>query len=240
MNALLIAKRDLAAYLHGFGGMAIISTMLFIDGLLFQVFVIGTGEKYSHEILEQFFYMSSGVVMIASVLITMRAIAEERQTGTDVLLHTSPVSEWQIVVGKYLAAMGMLTLLTLLTAYMPALIFVNGKVSYAHIATGYLGLLSLGSATTAIGIFGSSLFRNQFGAAIVSGVIVVSMLLCWLLSELVSAPFTDVVAYMALFDKHFMPFMEGRLLSTGLTFYASVTFVFLMLSSRMLEGRRWQ
>lgn len=240
MNTLLIAKRDLGSYLHGLTGYIIVAAVLFIDGVLFNAVAMGGSAKYSHEVLEQFFYFSSGTTMIASVLITMRSIAEERQTGTDVLLFTSPLREWQIVVGKYLAAMGVLTLLTLLTLYMPLLIFVNGKVSWAHIGVGYLGLLALGSATAAIGIFGSSLFRNQLAAAIFSGVVVVTMLLFWMLSELTDPPFTDLLSYSALFDKHFIPFEKGRLVTTGLVYYASVTWAFLLLATRVLEGRRWQ
>jgi len=239
-SILLIAKRDLAAYLYGLTGYIVVAAVLFIDGVLFNAFALGSGAKYSHEVLEQFFYFCSGTTMIAAILLTMRSVAEERQTGTDVLLATAPLGEAQVVVGKYLAAMGMLALLTLLTVYMPLLVVVNGKVSLAHIAVGYLGLLSLGSATAAVGIFGSSLFRNQMAAAIVSGVIVVGMLLAWLVSELTDPPFTEILANMALFDKHFTPFQQGRLLTGGLVFYASVTFAFLLMAVRILEGRRWR
>ena len=240
MNSLLIAKRDLGSYLHGLTGYLIVAIVLFIDGVLFNAVALGEGAKYSHEVLEQFFYICSGTTMIAAVLLTMRSIAEERQTGTDVLLHTAPISEGQIVFGKFLAAMGTLSILTLLTVYMPALIFVNGKVSYAHIAVGYLGLLCLGAATTAIGIFASSLFRSQLAAAFVAGVIVVTLLLFWMVSQVTDAPFTDVLAYGALFDKHFVPFEKGRLLTSGLVYYGSVTYAFLLLAVRVLEGRRWQ
>jgi ABC-2 type transport system permease protein len=240
MNIFLIFKRDFLAYLHGFAGYAIIAAVLFIDGVLFNAFAMGSGAKYSHEVLEQFFYFSSGTTMIAAILLTMRSIAEERQNGTDVLFRNAPISDGAVIIGKYLAAMGVLTLMTALTAYMPAMIMINGKISVEHILVGYLGLLGLGSAASAIGLFGSTLFRNQVGAAIVSGVMLVTLLICWLLSELTDPPFTEVLAYAALFDKHFLPFMEGRLLTSGLVYYASVTFVFLWLSTKVLEGRRWQ
>ena len=240
MSAFLIAKRDLGAYLHGLTGYIIIAGILFLQGVAFNVFAMGQGAKFSHEVLEQFFNLSSGFTMVAAVLLTMRAIAEERQTGTDVLLHTAPVSERSVVLGKYFAAMAMLTLLTALTIYMPALIFVNGKVSYAHIAVGYLGVLCLGSAAASIGIFASSLFRNQLAAAIIGGVIVVSMLLFWMLADQTEPPFSAILGYAALFDKHFTPFMKGKLLSTGVVYYGSVSFLFLSLATRVLEGRRWQ
>jgi ABC-2 type transport system permease protein len=236
----LIARRDFGAYMHGFSGYVIVAAVLFIDGLLFNAFAIGGRARLSHEILEDFFYIASGTTMIASVLLTMRSFTEERSEGTDVLLATAPVSDGQIVFGKYLASMAALSLITVLTVYMPMLILWRGKIALAHVLVGYLGLLALGAATTAIGTFGSAIARTQVAAGILSGVMVVAMLICWLLSDIVDPPLTSAVAYMALFDKHFIPFREGRLLSAGLVFYASVSFVFLWLSTQVLGGRRWQ
>ncbi len=100
----------------------------------------------------------------------MRLLAEERQTGTLVLLTSSPIQDWEIVLGKFLSAFIFLALITLAcTVYMPLLIFVNGKISVGHLAAGYLGLLLLGSATLAIGTFGSAIARTQVLAAIFSG-----------------------------------------------------------------------
>ena len=240
MNVWLIAKRDFAGALHGLWGYALVASVLFIDGLLFNVFAMERTAKFSHEVIEDFFYYTSGPTVIAAVLFTIRSFAEERQVGTDTLLDTSPVSETEIVIGKYLSVMGVLTLLTLLTLYMPALIFVNGKVSVGHIAIGYVGLLGLASAAGAIGLFGSSLVRSQVAAAILSGVMVVTLLICWFLAELTEPPFTDVIAGLALHNQHFQPFSEGRLVSTNLVFYATVTYVFLMLTTRILRARRWQ
>jgi ABC-2 type transport system permease protein len=240
MHSLLIARRDVAAYLHGYSGYFILSAVLFITGMLFQVRGLGAGAQYSHEVLEAFFENCGGLVMIASILLTMRSLAEERQTGTEVLLRTSPATETQIVFGKYLAAMAVLSGLLLLTTYMPALIFVNGKVSVGHIAVGYLGLLCLASSTSAVGIAASSLFKAQLPAGILAAVIVVTMLLGWMLSDLVNAPFADVLAYAAYWDKHFTAFMEGRLHLRSVVYYLSVTFAFLLVATKVLEGRRWR
>lgn len=240
MNALIIARRDLAAYLHGFSGWFILAAVLFITGLLFQVRGLGSGPQLSHEVLQAFFENCGGMVMIASVLITMRSFAEERQTGTDVLLQTSPLSSTETVLGKYLASMGLMTVLLALTVYMPGLIFVNGKVSVAHIAVGYLGLLMLASGTVAIGVFASTLFKSQMPSGIVAGVIVVTMLLGWRLADVTDAPFSDVFSYAAYWDKHFTQFMEGRLHVRAAVYYLSVTFVFLLGATKVLEGRRWE
>lgn len=240
MNLWLIAKRDFAATLHGMWGYAIVAAVLFIDGLLFNVFAMERTAKFSHEVLEDFFYYTSGPTIIAAVLFTIRSFAEEKQNGTETLLRTAPVSETEIVLGKFLAVLGIMGLLSALTVYMPGLIFVNGKVSLGHIAIGYLGLMGLASATISIGLFGSALVRSQVAAAILSGVMVVALLICWMLSQLVDPPFTDVIAAMTLHDKHFLPFGEGRLVSTNLVYYGTVTYAFLMLTTRVLKGRDWQ
>jgi ABC-2 type transport system permease protein len=239
-SILLIAKRDLGAYLFGLTGYIIVAAILFLNGLMFQALALGGGAQYSHTVLEQFFNYTWGFTVVATLLLTMRSIAEERQYGTDVLLHTAPITDTQIVLGKYLAAMGVISLFMALTTYMPALIFVNGKVSLAHIATGYFGMWLTASAASAIGIFGSCLFRSQVASVIISGVITVTLIVCWKLSELTDPPFTDVIAYAALFNKHFVPFQTGRIVSGGVVFYASLTYLFLMLTTRVLEGRRWQ
>src|SRR5262245_23190982 len=143
---LLIARRELCAYFRSMTGYVIAGLVLLIDGLLFNAFVLSAGEMYSAEVLSNFFYISFGTTVIASVFISMRLIAEERQTGTLVLLTSSPVHDWEIVLGKYLSALAFLALMTLATVYMPGLIFLHGTISLGHMVAGYLGLRLLGNA----------------------------------------------------------------------------------------------
>ena len=109
-----------------------------------------------------------GYVIGASIFISMRLLAEERQAGTLPLLYSSPVKDRDIVLGKYLAGLAFLAVFLVCTVHMPLLIMVNGKVSAGHIFAGYLGLLLLGSACMAVGTFGSALANNQIVAAIIA------------------------------------------------------------------------
>jgi ABC-2 type transport system permease protein len=235
---LLIARRELATYLNTAWGWVILAAVLLIDGLLFNAFAMTDSPRYSADVLEDFFFFSSGTTMIAGVLLSMRLIAEERQSGTMVLLETAPVTEAQVVLGKFLGAFGFLTVITLATVYMPILIQVNGKVGWEQIGAGYLGLLSLGGAAVAIGTFGSSLAKNQLLAAAMGGAILVLMLLGWLLARITEAPISEVLAYTALFDRHFQPFMRGRVNTESLVLYGSVIFGFLTMATRVLQMRR--
>jgi ABC-2 type transport system permease protein len=240
MNAtLLIARRELSTYLNTRWGWLILAAVLIVDGLLFNAFAISDKPQYSAEVLENFFYLSSGTTMIAGLILTLKLLAEERQSGTLVLLESAPISESQVVIGKFLGAWGFLMLITALSIYMPALVFVNGKVSWAQIGAGYLGLASLGAATVAIGTFASSIAKNQVFAAIAGALILVTLLLGWLLARVTEAPVSEILAWFALYDRHYQPFMRGRINTEDLAYYGSVVFAFLLLSTRVLQARRW-
>lgn len=237
---LLIARRELAAYLRTMSGYVIIAVILAVEGLLFNAFVLGGASKLSADVLNAFFYVASGGVMFAAVFLSMRLLAEERQSGTLALLYSSPVRDVEIVVGKYLSAFAMLALTTLLTVYMPALIMVNGKVSSGHIFAGYLGLLLLGSATVAIGTFGSVIAKNQVTAVIFSGCMVISLLICWMLARVTERPLSDIFSGMAFHSEHFQSFQNGVIHLRDVIYYLTVTYVALFASTRVLEARRWR
>ncbi len=237
-TVVLIAKKELRSYLNTSWGITIFAIILLLDGLLFNAFALGSSPRYSADVLEDFFYFSSGTTMIAGILLTMRLLAEERQQGTDALLLTAPIQESHIILGKYAGALSFLLLITLTTIYMPLLIQLNGKVSWGQIFAGYVGLTCIGSATIAIGTFGSTISKNQLSAAITSAGILVLFLLGWLLGKVTAPPFDTVFSYLAFFDKHFQPFMSGKINSEALAFYLSITFAFLLLSVRVIQTRR--
>ena len=237
---LLIARRELGGYFRSMTGFVIAGLVLLIDGLLFNAFVLSGGEMYSADVLSNFFYISFGTTVIASVFISMRLVAEERQTGTLVLLTSSPVHDWEIIVGKYLSALAFLAIITIATIYIPALILVNGKVSVGHLAAGYLGLLLVGSATLAIGVFGSALARTQVLAAIISGVIVVSILIAHLVARVTDRPLKDMFMALALYARHFPPFQSGAIHLRDVVYYVVVSYVALFAAVRVMEARRWK
>ena len=239
-NIALLVRRELGAYFKSPMGYIIAALVLCVNGLLFNAFALGRGEQLSSRVLEQFFYFSSGTTMIACVFLSMRLIAEERQTRTLTLLLTSPIKEHEIVLGKFLSAWLFFCMMTALTIYMPFLIFVNGKVSLGHIAGGYLGLALLGGAALAIGTFGSALAKNQLVAVVLTAALVVTLLIFWLVGRITEPPISDVVAYMALHGKHFLNFQRGVLHTRDVVFYLSVTYVFLLLTTHVLRARRWR
>lgn len=240
MKFLLIARRDLSAYLSGMYGYVVIAVLLLVTGGLFNFAVLNTSAQYSSDVLQGFFMFSAFTTAFAAWLLSMRSIAEEKQMRTELVLHTSPISEGQIVFGKYLAVMGMICIYIALTLHMPAMILVNGKVSLAQIAVGYGGLLLYGSAVGAIGVFASSLVKSQVLAAVISGFIVAMLILLWMASKANSGAFADIMAYGAFYDKHFLPFKSGMLSLNHVVYYVTITWLFLLLATRSLARRRWQ
>jgi ABC-2 type transport system permease protein len=238
---LLIARRELGAYLRTMSGYVIAAAVLFVNGILWNAFALGSHtDRLSTEVLREFFYFSSGTTMIASVFLSMRLIAEERQTGTLALLASSPVRERDIVLGKFLSAFAFLSMFTLASVYMPLLVMVNGKLSFGHVAAGYLGLLLLGSASLAIGTLGSTLARSQVLAAIISGLMLVGLIIVWLLGSVTERPLNEVFLALALWGRHFPPFQAGVIYLRDVVYYLAVTYFALFVAVRVLEARRWR
>jgi len=239
-NTLLIARRELATYVRTPAGWVVAACALLIDGILYNAYALSSVPKLSSDVLQGFFYFSSGTTMTAAILLSMRLIAEERQMGTLVLLFTSPVRESEIVLGKFLAALVFLSGMTLLSVYMPALIFVNGKVSIGHMAAGYGGLLMLGAATLALGMLCSAIARTQLIAGVLSAFVVLLLCFNYKVAQVTDEPLTAVVAYIGFYNPHFIPFQRGIFELSGVVFYASVTYFSLLAATRVLESQRWQ
>ncbi|MGD8858765.1 MAG: ABC transporter permease [Myxococcales bacterium] len=236
----LIARRELGAYLRTPSGYMIAAATLLVQGLLFNTRALGMGEKLSSQVLMDFLRDSSGTTTVCAVLLSMRLFAEERQSGTLVLLQTSPVREAQIVLGKFLAAFAVLTAVTLMSLYLPALIFIHGKVSVGHIAGGYLGLLCVGAATLSLGVLGSALSRSQLVAGVLAAVFIFVLFLAWALSRVVDPPLGTLIAHFSLYEKHFFPFMRGLVQLSDLVYYASVVYLALLAATRVVQAQRGQ
>ena len=236
----LIARRELAAYFASLSGYVIMAAYLLVSGLLFNTFAVGSEPRLSQEVLEQFFYFSSGMAMVSGILLAMRLIAEERQMHTLVLLRTAPVTERQVIWGKFLSATLFLALALALSLYMPALIFLHGKVSLLQIATGYLGLLLIGAACISITLLASVWSPTQLIAGVVGGLLVALLLISWLLGRVTEEPLKEFFVYLALHNLHFRTFSTGTLHLRDVVYYVGVIVVVLEAATRSLASWRWR
>lgn len=237
---LLVARRDLASYLNSYWGYVVIAAVLMIDGLLFNAFALGDRPKYSSKVMEDFYYFSFGLTLIAAVFVTMRSVAEERQTGTMVLVDASPLSIREFVGGKYLSALAMMAILVLSTFYMPLMVFVNGKVSTGQVFAGYLGLMLVAATGVAIGLFASSISNSQLVAGVIGACIIGFFVVAWLLAKVVDPPLKDIVQYLSFYDRHFRNFGRGQIHTESVLYLLTLPFLFLMASVQLLSLRRTQ
>ena len=172
-------------------------------------------------------------------LISMRLFAEEKRTGTIELLLTSPIRDWEIILGKWLGAMVMYLCVIGIAALNVALLFAYGKPDWRPILTGFLGLILQGGCVLAIGTFISTTTRNQ----IIAGAATFSIcLLLWVLSWVSSyndAGWAQAIAYCSILT-HFEPFSKGIIDTKDVVFYVSAIFLGLFLTARSLESLRWR
>jgi ABC-2 type transport system permease protein len=236
----IIYRRELGTYLRSPYGWVIASVLLLLFGLLFQGFAM-SGEMLSAYVLERFFYVASGIPLVGGVLLSFRLLSEERQNHSMVLLNTSPVRDSEIVLGKFFAALTFLAIVLALSVYMPILIKVNGKITAAQVVVGYFGMMLLGAATLAIGLFASAMTRQQLIAAVVAAALVVVMCFIHLLGGKVDPPLKDVLEQIDLWWVHYQyGFMKGILNLKDIIYYVAATYFFLLLSIKTLEAKRWQ
>ena len=237
----IIYKRELGHYFRSPLGWIIASVVLLIDGILFQALAMGGPDKLSAQVLEQFFYYGTGIPMVAGILLSFRLLAEERQNHSMILLNTSPVRDVHIVLGKFFAALAFMAIVIAISIYMPLLIKVNGKITWSQIFVGYFGMLLYGAAVLAIGIFASSLTRQQIIAALVGALILAVMHLLWQLARIVDSPLKDVFQQLDIWWVHYQNgFMRSVLNLKDVIYYVAVTYFFLLVSVKTLEAKRWQ
>ena len=180
------------------------------------------------------------VLIFVVPLLTMRLLAEEKKTGTDELLYTSPLTVGQIVLGKYFAALILLAVLLGLSALLSVFVFALGNPELAPWLTGYLGLFLMGAAFIAIGLFYSSLTENQIVAAILTMMtLLLFLLLSWVSSLGSGAAWTKVVGYLS-FSEQFEDLTRGIIDTKDVVYYLSVSFFGLFLAHSVLQSRRWR
>lgn len=178
-----------------------------------------------------------GVFMLP--LITMRLFAEEKRQGTVELLFTSPITDTQILLGKWLSAVLMYGAMILFASISILFLFAYGNPDWRPMAVGYVGLFLQGGAMLAIGTFISSTTKNQIIAAVATFVV---CLMLWIMdwsASFDSSNLAKVMSYLSI-NSHMESFSRGTLESRDVIYYLSVIFFGLFLTGRSLESIRWR
>jgi ABC-2 type transport system permease protein len=229
-----IFKREVNAYFYSPIAYVIIGLFTLLASLFFSgTLVSGTAEFNST-------LSALGIVLVFIIpILTMRILAEDKKNGTDVLLITSPVSITATVVGKYLAAVLVFGVMTVITFIYPLILFIVGSPALPQLVGGYVGFFLLGSTFIAIGVFASSLTENQVIAAVIG---FVSLLLMWFIDFLAGTFLTgiasQILSWFSLLSRY-KDFNSGIFDLAPVVYYLSFIVVFLFLTIRVVEKRRW-
>lgn len=230
-----IFKRELKAYFTSPLGYVFLAIFYAFSGLFFYIFSLSVGSTD----ISSVFLMMFIVLMVFVPLLTMRLLSEDKKQKTDQLILTAPVSLLSIVMGKFLAAYA---IFAIGVAVMPVYGFVMSTfatVSWLPICGNTVGLLLLGGIFVSIGLFISSLTENQMIAAI-GGFFINLMILLMntLKSALPNGFLQDVLSSISVYSRY-SEITNGIFSLSSLIFFVSVIFIFLFLTVRVLEKRRW-
>jgi len=256
-NVSLILNRELKSYFSSLTVYIVILMFLLMTGYFFYnltaTFSIVSYQAQSDPMLAKQYQLLNinetvirplfgtiGIILLMMTpLLTMRLLAEEKKTGTIELLLTFPVNDVDVVLGKYLACLVVVLTMILLTATYPILLVTLGEPEVVPIWTGYLGLVLLGASAISLGLFTSSLTENQIVSASISFAM---LFFFWLISysaPLVSAGLGRFLSYLSI-NEHIESMSKGVVDSEDIIYYLCFIVLFLFLTLRSLESKRWK
>ncbi|MCL6582129.1 MAG: ABC transporter permease subunit [bacterium] len=236
-NIFAIFKKEFRSYFNSPIAYIFITAFLVFSGWLFfrGFFLIGEAT------MRPFFSILPWEFLFFVPAVTMRMWAEEKKLGTIELLMTFPLNDYEIVIGKFLAAFLFLTITVLLTFPFPLTLFYLNKPDIGPIIGGYLGALLMGAAYLSIGLFISSLTENQIVAFIVSIFTCFALFIIGEQIVLTALPswLAPIFSFLGL-GYHFESIGRGVIDSRDLIYYISVIIFFLFLNIRSVESRKWR
>ena len=230
-----IFKRDLSSYFNSAIGYIVLAVFYFFSGLYFYVFCL----RYDSASLTNVFQSMFMILLFLIPLITMRSFSEEKKQKTDQALLTAPVNLFEVVFGKFLAAFALLGICVSIFVVYTLIIAIFATPDIAVIICTIVGIMLLGGALIAIDIFISSLTESQIIAAIVS---IGAGLLIYMLdsiSSVVSNDFFTSIVNAISFNQNYTNFTLGILNLKNLIFFISVIAIFIFLTIRVIEKKRW-
>jgi ABC-2 type transport system permease protein len=251
-NILAIVRKEWRGYFASPVGYVVIGMYALVFGYFYTVYLswflrqsmqgpqMGGGPmNVNQQMIRGVFDNSMVIFLFVVPLITMRAYAEEKRSGTIELLMTSPITDFQIVMGKFLGAMSLYGAMLGITLIHIAVLFAYGNPEWKPILTGYLGLVLLGGCFVSVGLFFSSLTKNQIVAGMFTFVV---LLLLWVISWIgnFSGPTVErLTSYLSL-TSHVDDFLRGVIDSQHIVYYLSFITLGLFLTAKAVDSERWR
>jgi ABC-2 type transport system permease protein len=256
-NILAIVERELRAYFSSPIAYVVLTIFVFLSGIFFrsilsQVMQMGLMSQMQAQqlgprpmdmpsmISRGFLSTMSVILLFIMPMLTMGLFSEEKKRGTIELLLTAPLTDLQVVLGKFFAAVAFYVILLLSTWVPMAALYLYSTPASGPILTAYLGLLLYGLSIVAIGLFISTLTENQIIAAVISfGTVMVLWLVDVVANNMDSPAGKGLLSYLSILG-HLEDFMKGVLSTSHIIFYLSLMLVGLFLTYRSIDSLRWR
>ena len=230
-----IFKREIGAYFHSALGFVFCAVLYFFTGYYYLTYNIYNATTD----FSSLFTLLFPVVLFMAPILTMRLMSEDKQSKTDQVLLTSPVSPFAIVLGKYLSALCVFLLAILMTLILAVVTTFFARVDWPLLIGHFLGLTLLGAALIAVCMFMSSLTESQVIAALLGFTVSIFLFIMDALTAMISQKTLYNLFYYLSFSKRYQPFTYGILDLSNVLFFMSVAAYFLFLTTLTLEKRRW-
>jgi ABC-2 type transport system permease protein len=252
-NTLAIADKELRSYFASPIAYILIGLFSLLFGWFFYVYLMafsqqsqqmmqfggGAGANINQMMIRGLFQNTAVIILFVMPMITMRTYSEEKRSGTIELLLTSPVTDTQIILGKFLGALAMYAAMLLVTMIYMGMLFKISNPEWRPIATGYLGLLLMGACFLSAGLFISSLTKNQIVAGFLT---FATFLMLWFVNWIgeSSGPTTQaIVSYLSI-TQHFDDFARGIIDTKHTIYYLSFITFGLFLTAKSVDSERWR
>jgi ABC-2 type transport system permease protein len=193
----------------------------------------------NEQLIRPVFQISMVWALFFLPMITMRTYSEEKRSGTIELLLTAPITDFQIIIGKFLGAMGLYAAMLAVTAIHIVLLYWVSEPEWLPIVTSYLGLLLLGGCFMAIGLFISSLTKNQIVAVVATFVVFMMLWMINWVAQFMSPTSQAILNYLSI-TNHLEDFMGGVIDTKHLVYYLSFIAFGLFLTARSVDVERWR
>jgi ABC-2 type transport system permease protein len=241
-NILTIAKRELRSYFDSLVAYVVVGLSMLALGGYFFLYSGGIWQIDRVSMGLMFTALPWLLAIIVIPLVTMRAIAEERRSGTLELLITMPVKDSEVILGKYVASLGMCMILLACTFAYPLAMFVwpwhLGALDWGPVFAGYLGLILFSGAGCALGLLFSALTESQIIAFFFTAFSLSVLVVIGVIAQLVHGAFGDILAFVS-FASRFEGFARGIIDTKAVFYFLSIAVLCLLIAFRSLESRKW-
>jgi ABC-2 type transport system permease protein len=252
-NVLAIAGKELRAYFASPIAYVVVGLFALLFGYFFYMILAffaeqslrmgmmggGGSMNVNQMMLRPLMLNASVIVLFLLPMITMRTFSEEKRSGTFELLLTAPLTDTQIILGKFLGALSLYGLMLAITFIDMGLLFYYGNPEWKPVLSGYLGLLLMGACFISVGMFVSSLTRNQIVAAVIT---FSTFLMLWVINWVgeSAGPVTrEIVSFLSI-TEHYEDFVKGVLDTRHLVYYLSFITFGLFLTAKSVDSERWR